>query len=332
MNITTSKYDKHIVLCFNSNWMIQACVLITSILHYNNEVFTFHIIGKGFKHNDIKKIQKYARSCPVKYYDSSSIDESKFVLRNTDHVTIETYYRFFIPYFLDSDINKCLYLDCDIICTNNFESIFEIDIDNYSNAMVYDVTYSDIRKFNRLQYDLKNGYFNAGVILLNLEFWRKNKLQEQLIKYVSTYPERCWFHDQDAINFICQGTIFPIKVSYNVQRVFWRVFSWENPKGFPKNLLLSDYIERNKWNEIKEGCSNPIFVHFTEIQKPWKIDTFVPFTKVWRYFLSKTEFKMKYPFSQIVKYFAKKILKKNLDNQYPIESYNIEKEFLNRLN
>lgn len=325
------RFNKHIVLCINSKWLMQVCVLIKSILTLNNEDFTFHIIGKDISDNIINKIQIYAKTCPVIYHNINNVEQKNFILRKGDHVTMETYFRFYIPDFLDERIKKCLYLDSDILCTGNFEKLFDLDLTNYSMGMVYDIGYSDIRKFNRLQYDVKYGYYNAGVILINLDYWRKNNIQKQLIDFVLTYPERCFLHDQDAINYICHGTIFPIHVSYNVERVFWRVYSWKNPKNYPKYLLMSSHIARDKWDEIIEACEKPILVHFTDKQKPWIIDTFVPFTKAWRYFCSQTEFKWKKNLKKRLRVIKRKLLKQRLDNEYPPEAYESENRFIKNL-
>ena len=111
---------KNIVLCISPNWIMQASVLITSVLYFNKEEFTFHIIGKGFSDKDIAVIQKYAKNCHVRYYDVSKVDISKMIIRPEDHVTVETYFRFFIPELLAQSIDRCLYLDADIICTASF--------------------------------------------------------------------------------------------------------------------------------------------------------------------------------------------------------------------
>ncbi len=310
---------------------MQACVLITSILYFNKEEFTFHIVGKGFSSEDIAKIQKYAKTCTIEYHDMSKLDTSKLVIRPEDHVTVEAYFRFFISELLDKNIDKCLYLDSDIICTGNFEELFKRDISDYALGMVYDTNYSDIRFFNRLQYDMKYGYFNSGVCLINLDYWRENKIPEKLFDYVANYPERCWFHDQDAINYVCHSKILPLPVSYNVQKHFWWIYYWKNHKTYKKSVPNWDYIERAKFDDIEAGCNNPVFVHFTCIQKPWKLDTFVPFTKVWRYFLDTTDFKLPFQLKLRIKMFIKKIIKRPFDNKYPPEAYAVEEKVLKKL-
>lgn len=310
---------------------MQVSVLITSILYFNRENFTFHIVGKDFTDKDIAKIQKYAKSCPVEYHDMSKLDTSKLIVRPEDHITVEAYFRFFIPDLLDKNIDKCLYLDSDILCTGNFEELFEKDLSSYALGMVYDTNYSDIRFFNRLQYDMKYGYFNSGVCLINLDYWRKKKIPQKLFNYVSLYPERCWLHDQDAINYVCHSKILPLAVSYNVQRHFWWIYYWKNHNTYSKAIPFWDYIERTKFCEIEAGCNNPVFIHFTSAKKPWLPDTFVPFTKVWRLFLSKTEFKMNFHLKIRIKTLIKKVIRRPLDNQYPPAAYTVEENLLNEL-
>lgn len=326
-----NKNEKHIVFCITPSWIKQVCVLITSILHFNKENFAFHIVGKGFSETNLTKIQKYSKNCPVIYHDMSKIDTSKLVIRQGDHVTVETYFRFFIPELLDKSIDRCLYLDADILCTGNFEKLFEIDLSSYALGMVYDTNYSDIRFFNRLQYDIKYGYFNAGVSLINLDYWRKNEISQKLFNFVAEFPERCWLHDQDAINYICHSNILPLSVSYNVQKHFWWIYYWKDQKTYTKAIPFWDYISKDKFEEIEKGCNNPIFVHFTCSQKPWKLDTFVPFTKLWRYFLDKTQFKMDFQLKIRLKIVIKKIINRPFDNQYPKEAYAVEKKFLDKL-
>ena len=322
---------KHIVLCITPAWIMQASVLITSILYFNKDEFTFHIVGKGFSSEDIAKIQKYAKTCTIEYHDMSKLDTSKLVIRPEDHVTVEAYFRFFIPELLDKNIDKCLYLDSDIICTGNFEELFKRDISDYALGMVYDTNYSDIRFFNRLQYDMKYGYFNSGVCLINLDYWRKNDIPQKLFDYVAQYPERCWFHDQDAINYVCHSKILPLPVSYNVQNGFLWIYYWKNQKTYTKSVPNLDFVARNKFDEIEKGCNNPVFIHFTYIRKPWKLDNFAPFTKVWRFFLGKTEFKLSFQLKLRIKMFIKKIIKRPFDNKYPPDAYAVEDELLRSL-
>ena len=116
---------KHIVFCINDNWSVPAGVLIESILHYNKESqFVFHIISKNLSQgslNYFSTIQNGNENITINPIIINDSIIKSLPIRKGDHVTIETYYRFLIPDLLDKSIDKALYLDCDILCTNNFK-------------------------------------------------------------------------------------------------------------------------------------------------------------------------------------------------------------------
>ncbi len=102
--------------------------------------------------------------------------------------------------------NKLLYLDTDIMCLKDIKPLFEIDITNYDYAMARD----QVGK-----YFFSNEYCNSGVLLLNLERLRLNKILDKCYQYmmknkVSQMP------DQDALNKISDDILI-IDNIYNEQ-------------------------------------------------------------------------------------------------------------------
>ena len=100
-----------------------------------------------------------------------------------------------IPKILPNNISKALYLDCDLIINGNISSLFTIDLNDYASGAVFDGGTDDIRTYNRLKYSSGNGYFNAGVLLMNLEYWRINNVMESLFSFIKEHPERLMFWD-----------------------------------------------------------------------------------------------------------------------------------------
>lgn len=329
---------KHIVFCINDNWSVPAGVLIESILHYNNESqFVFHIISKNLSNKSlgyfsyIENENKNIKINPIIINDSMI---EALPIRKGDHVTIETYYRFLIPDLLDKSIDKVLYLDCDILCTNNIDKLFELDISNYSCAMCPDSRYSDIEVFNRLDYPYENGYFCAGVILLNLYYWRENKIHLQCIDFLSNNGDLCLWHDQDAINKILNGKILYLHPKFDLATGFYYVkqykhFQYEN-EG-PVNLI----IKKELWKDLEEAIDSPVFVHFTGQIKPWQKSYYIkPFTLLWRYIYQQcrwTRFKLSKNskgFLYKMKLFIKVLLRKSSRRIYSQEIYNVEQKLL----
>lgn len=280
----------HIALCINKAYIIPCGTLILSIQHYIRGNIIIHILHKELlleEQQQLLSLIAKHKNIQIIFHNVSSFLNYDLILRPTDHVTIETYFRLFLPKILSQEITKILYLDCDMICIDDINPIFQIDLSQYAVGMCYDEYHNDIRRFNRLNYPQEYGYFNAGLLLINLQYWRENNITNKLINYLLTYPERCINHDQDAINAICYKKILPIHPQYNVQHQFFYVFAWSDRKNFPLSMTETDFISSSKWKEIQEAVMQPRIIHFTW-KKPWLNDQFCPFTTVWNYFFQQS--------------------------------------------
>lgn len=102
------------------------------------------------------------------------LDAAKQIKRafTTSSFSIGTLYRLKIADILSS-LDKVLYLDSDVIVTQDISGLWNTDITNYYCAAVKDAKstrskFSNKRHFKKMGID-PNKYFNAGVILFNLK-------------------------------------------------------------------------------------------------------------------------------------------------------------------
>jgi lipopolysaccharide biosynthesis glycosyltransferase len=86
-------------------------------------------------------------------------------------------------------------------------------------------------------------YFSDGVFIADLDFWRENNFEEQLIAYAKTHNTR--FVDQDAVNFVMKDYIEPLPVTFNF------------------------FVDKGP---LYYSVKDPLIVHFSGPQKPWKDD------------------------------------------------------------
>ena len=144
-----------------------------------------------------------------------------------------------LPTILPKEIDKVLYIDGDIICLDSLKELWETPLENFSAAAVPDMRCNDIRVLNRLSFNRADDYFNAGVMLINLDWWRKNDIQNKSIKFISENRDICKFHDQDALNVVLHGTIQTLSIRFNLQEHFFEPF--ENQ--FIDKVYLKDMEE-----------------------------------------------------------------------------------------
>ena len=90
------------------------------------------------------------------------------------HFTRANYYRILALDMIDAQ--KVLYLDVDLIITQNITSLWEQQLNNVILAAVDEQNSERVTALN-----LKRGasYFNSGVMLVNLELWRSSQISKK---------------------------------------------------------------------------------------------------------------------------------------------------------
>lgn len=256
-----------IVCCIDNNYTEYCGVTLSSIFTYTpDERFCIHIICNG----EIEKTKKEKLSNYVKRHGSELLfykilpeTIEKFPMKETDHLSFATYLRLFMSELLPDNIDKVLYLDCDIIVIDSLKSLWETNIDDVAVAAVEDAAIFDAESFKRLNYPKEYSYFNAGVLLVNLKKWREHNFSNMFREYIAKYPERIVFHDQDVLNSLLYKDKKFLNLRWNLIDVF---------------LLKSPLLHPYRKQEWEAAIKNPGIIHFTGALKPWKYKSDNPFT------------------------------------------------------
>lgn len=211
-------------ICFSldKNYIEQFIVSVTSILKNSDETdnINLFILDGGLSKIDKQNIASLKEIKPfeINYIqmDNSDFKDCPMLCdmnKNFDdyHVTIPTYFRFKLAEVIPN-IDKVLYLDCDVIVKTSLKELFSIDINDFSLAMIKDVNSENEAK--RLEL---NNYFNAGAMLINLDFWRKNDVQEKLFEFAKNNKDIILWQDQDVINCVLKDSIKELPNKFNYQ-------------------------------------------------------------------------------------------------------------------
>ena len=247
--------NKHIHTFFNINskYTYIASICISSILSNLNKDYkiSFYILSKDLKEEDKEKLQslKHIKEYDIEFID---IDESVFTKKiesSQAHVSFEANYKFLLS-SLKPNLDKCIYLDADLIATGDLAELWEVDIDEHYMAGVIEEckTKSLIyHRQNRLNIKKKNNYVNTGVMLCNLKKWREDDIEKKFFKTYLSNEGLLLFPDKDTINIVLQDRIKPLDKKYN---------------------CLISYIKENK-KDVKNALKNSIIIHYSGEIKPW---------------------------------------------------------------
>lgn len=244
----------NVVCCIDDNYVVYCGVMLTSLLENNKDIeFTIHIITSELTNENRDSLYNIVEKRYGQVLKIHDISERKFPIRPGDHVSLATYYRILLPEILD-DISKVLYLDSDLVIDRSIKDLLQIDFDAYAIAAVIDVDSSNESTYKRLSYDKELKYFNAGVLLMNLDYWRSHKVMERTIDYISHNQDILLYHDQDALNYILKHEKKLLPLKYNFQEKFY---------------LKSPVLPTEYFFELKESFAYKAIIHYNGKDKPW---------------------------------------------------------------
>lgn len=180
--------------------------------------------------------------------------------------TIGTLFRLMIPDVLPESIHRLIYLDADILVKMDIQELWEFDL--HGNVLA---ARRDVRE-ERWLCDVLGAvsheeYFNAGVLLLDLDEIRRNyRLLDQCLQFFQAYPD-CQYADQDAMNTIFQGRVSWLPERCNCFTKVYRnlgisalepaiyhfagdQINLEEPEPFDYEFLA--YLRKTPWGTPKE--------------------------------------------------------------------------------
>lgn len=251
-NMDTSKIE--IVACTDKWCVMPLGVMILSVCVNNPDVtITFHILHDDSVSDkdrcDLEDIIAGFKGNTIAFY---AVDLTKFPCLHKVQ-SKSTYYRLFLSELLPP-IPKVLYLDADIIVRHSLMTLWNTDIKDSAVGVVPDGLEGTKEFYDRLGYPSRFGYFNAGVMLINLNYWRSHDLVTLFIDYLQKNARKLLLADQDILNYIVKDCKISLPIIYNLTSGFL----WKKPK----------YDYRKYEKEVLEARKDPVILHFAGYQ-PW---------------------------------------------------------------
>jgi lipopolysaccharide biosynthesis glycosyltransferase len=167
-----------------------------------------------------------------------------------------TWYRTFLPELLP-DVSRVLYLDADVLVVDSLAPLWEVDMTSKLVAAVTNVLGPEaVDRPRALGIAGSQGYFNAGVMLLNLDLMRLEQMSRAVYEYGRAHADALAWRDQDAFNVVLGARRVPLHPRWNCMNGIL-VFPWS------ADVLGSE--------AVAEAIENPAIRHFEGPgpYKPW---------------------------------------------------------------
>ena len=254
----------HIACCSNEKLAPIFGVVVTSIgINVTSDDVTIHLVHNSLKPRTVKRLQKIADKYKVeldfKQIDTDILKDCYFD-KSKHYGDIMMFARLLLSSVLP-DLDKIIYLDCDIVVLKDLQSLWNLDISDVAVAMAPDLSFEDKRSLNRL--GITTGYYlNSGVILMNLDYWRKHDVQNRLLSFIMEKGDKLIYNDQDALNSVLQNERKELHIKYNFSYYYFH--------------RLIGVLYKEKIHEIIEARDNPIIFHYFGPLKPWSLGAYLP--------------------------------------------------------
>lgn len=195
------------------------------------------------------------------------------------------YAQLFIDRLLPVELDRVLYLDCDLIVRGDIGELWATDLRGRTIGAAAEATAIFFRE--KLGLPLGAPYFNNGVLVIDLTRWRERKVGERVLAIARESPERLTWFDQCAMNIALEGDWLPLDPIWNHQQSGDGV-RYQGVMHFRKMTT-----EERRTIRI---------AHFTGTPKPWHFLNYHPLKKEYLEYRSHTpwplaHFEDRYPYT-----------------------------------
>lgn len=214
--------NKQIPIFFTTDdtYVPMLMVALNSIKKYSNinNDYIINIVYSNLSEKSKQKLIKFNdNNFKINFVDISTKLSGSVQFHVRDYYSITTYFRLFLPNMF-KEIDKALYLDCDIVVKTDIANLFNIDIKDNLLGAVPDEAINKIYEFLVYANDYlginAQDYFNAGILIMNFKALREFNFEEKFINLINQIKFTI-AQDQDYLNVICKDHVKYLDLSWN---------------------------------------------------------------------------------------------------------------------
>ena len=255
----------NIIYASDDNYAWLMGISMISIFENNRDVKEINVFLFG---------DKISPENEKKLYQAANLYGRRLNIIDVNNLTLpETLYsgrypksafsRLFAYNLLPENIDRVIYLDCDIIVDGNIEELYQHDFDNKIILAVKDCVSRAYKKKIGIKRD--GVYINTGMMLMNLRKMRQFPMIERISEFVNQYSGVMDYADQEIINGIFQGEfgILPPK---------WNVMTQFNQYSYNQLKLIRHPHHYYTEEEIEYAKRHARMFHYTTCMlniRPW---------------------------------------------------------------
>ncbi|MGM0594920.1 MAG: glycosyltransferase family 8 protein [Pseudomonadota bacterium] len=293
------KHPINITLASDDNYARHMGIVTLSVLANAShpERYMFYYLDAGISEVNRERIEsiinRYDASCRFIAPDTSGYGEIPL-----KRYGVAALFRLSLSTLLPTELERTIYLDCDVLAFDDVEKLWRIDLEGHTVGAVTNLGKQPLERLGITD----GAYFNSGVLLIDLQQWRRESVGQETLSYMQQNAEHLVFPDQDGLNRVLQGRWKHLPLRWNQQPASYSMLE----KGKTQPSLTRE--------QLREAVTTPGIVHYLGKNKPWNYMTFHPLKENYWGYIGQSPWKGASPAHRQLKDRLKKalLLEKNL--------------------
>jgi lipopolysaccharide biosynthesis glycosyltransferase len=269
----------HVACCVDDEYVKGAAVTLVSAARNLGERRTLHVelVDGGISEVGFENLQRTCEVAGVRLRRHRLDLKRLSQLPVSHHISHAAYIRLLLAEVLPKDLDRVLYLDGDLLVLDDIGRLYDESLEDHWAAAVPDIacpyidatrvvpnlrqcgpymaTYRPVPNYRELRLRPDQPYFNSGVMLIDLDQWRRQDLASQFLGCLDEHSESVWCWDQYALNVVLAERWKVLPLRWNCGGHLYEYHS-SNATPFPED-------------ESRAAFAQPAIVHFTTKDKPW---------------------------------------------------------------
>jgi lipopolysaccharide biosynthesis glycosyltransferase len=247
LSIACASDDRYLPHC--------AAMLHSLATHHAAGTVAVHLLHDGLDPALLVPLGRFATTLGLVWSDHLVPDAVRARYPTHPRFGRSAWYRVALPEVLP-DVERVVYLDADTIVTDDLAPLGSVDLAGHPLAAVTNALYprTPLGFLADLGVPSPGDYFNSGVLVMQLEAWRRDDLTGAVQRFVDRGRGLDLWPDQSALNATLWDRRLHLAPRWNAQNTIFDL----RPAQLPFTAA-----------EVAEARRHPAVVHFIGPYKPW---------------------------------------------------------------
>lgn len=266
----------NILFTLDRNYLPPLRVMLFSLLANNpGEEIAVYVASDGFTPEDWDGLRalcgRYGASLHPVNIDACWFDDAP-TLR---YYSRAMYYRLLAAQMLPESLDRILYLDPDMLVIGPLRALYDTELSDHLYAASIHRGLVDLSTpVNRIRLSTQDaeGYFNSGMLLMNLPEIRKEVRPQDIFAYVEQYRALLVLPDQDVLNGLYGERILELdELLYNYDARRYNEYLLASQGEADMDYVLANTRilhfcgKRKPWNKAYVGRFDVLYKHYMQL-------------------------------------------------------------------